>query len=426
MQRNNLIKQSAKLHYDKGRYESELGQHNDAVNSFEKAIKLKNDNVDAYLERGKAYQALHDYENAAEDFKKAIELDNSVPNIYVLLGDALHSQRNYAEARSCYQTAHEKDVKNPTALRGLASVAYDQQDYMNALVFFKHAIHEDPRYSRAYFGLGRTLRKLNQHQDASIQLRLALHYISEEATAMFKEGKEFLSENKKVMAIGSFTKSLNLLFNTKLVLNEIGLTEQALQGQITIKTEKAMSQINLNYAITYQCIAKAHQALGNFEAAQNALSKYTEHHREYEAALSRNRASLATDLAESSEPSSSTTHDDEQYSDVTIEIESRHLPRKRDRQQENPHAFFSQNVQAESEEMQATVTIDCLPEEDSSASSSNEPPLDYSSDTEISAGANWFYSRECPSPPRITKDDLEEQMILNRLNEQAGSKRPRC
>jgi tetratricopeptide (TPR) repeat protein len=52
-----------------------LGQHERAIKDFSKAIKLDPNNADAYFFRGSVYGQLKQYEKAIEDFNRAIELN---------------------------------------------------------------------------------------------------------------------------------------------------------------------------------------------------------------------------------------------------------------------------------------------------------------------------------------------------------------
>ena len=99
------IKQQPKnavIYNNRGTAYHSLGQHQLAVNDYDKAVALKKDYADAYNNRGVAYYSLGKYDKAIEDFNKAISLKQN-------FGDA------YANRGLLYLKLNKKDLGCPDA-----------------------------------------------------------------------------------------------------------------------------------------------------------------------------------------------------------------------------------------------------------------------------------------------------------------------
>ncbi|HZH32641.1 MAG TPA: tetratricopeptide repeat protein [Pyrinomonadaceae bacterium] len=62
-------------HYNLGLSQAALGKHQEAVNSFKEAIRIKPDYWEAHYNLGVAYSKLEDYPQAVEAFKKTLEIN---------------------------------------------------------------------------------------------------------------------------------------------------------------------------------------------------------------------------------------------------------------------------------------------------------------------------------------------------------------
>ena len=63
---------------------SDLGQYENAIDNYTKAIQLDPDYAKAYLNRGNAYDDLDQYQRAIQDYDKVIQLDPDDATAYWL------------------------------------------------------------------------------------------------------------------------------------------------------------------------------------------------------------------------------------------------------------------------------------------------------------------------------------------------------
>ena len=96
----------AETAFNRGRDYSEQGDHENAIEAYDEAIRLNPQSAKAYNNRGIAYGELSQYERAIEDFDEAIRLNPQEPGAYFnrgiayrLLGQQELADRDFAKAK---------------------------------------------------------------------------------------------------------------------------------------------------------------------------------------------------------------------------------------------------------------------------------------------------------------------------------------
>ena len=90
----------------------QMMQLDNAKKSYERAIKLKKDYVEAINNLGTVYYAKKSYRRAVSYYKKALKLAGGEPksaSIYMNLGTAYFARKKYDDATAAYQTAMQLD-----------------------------------------------------------------------------------------------------------------------------------------------------------------------------------------------------------------------------------------------------------------------------------------------------------------------------
>ena len=98
---------SASSHLERGFAHIEHGRYEKAIVAFDKAIRLRPDDADAYNNRGNAYVFLGRYEKAIADYDEAIRLQPDLADAYYNRGVAYAQLGKPAEAISDLETALE-------------------------------------------------------------------------------------------------------------------------------------------------------------------------------------------------------------------------------------------------------------------------------------------------------------------------------
>ena len=74
---------TAEDHQSRGLSNLELGNYNEAIDDYTKAIKLKPDYAEAFYSRGNSKAKLKDYNGAISDYTKAIEFNPDYLDAYL-------------------------------------------------------------------------------------------------------------------------------------------------------------------------------------------------------------------------------------------------------------------------------------------------------------------------------------------------------
>ena len=155
---NNLNpKERWNYYYYRGNAKRKSENYAGAIEDYNKAIELKDNFVDAYLNRGvaKAEKPAPDYAGAIEDYGKIIVLDPKDSRAYYNRGNAKKALRQDEDAKQDHAVAYYYWGK-----AGLNS-----NDYQKAIENFDEAITLVPNYVEAYHYRGDAYRLRGQKED---------------------------------------------------------------------------------------------------------------------------------------------------------------------------------------------------------------------------------------------------------------------
>ena len=105
---------------------SEKGDLDTALADFGKAIEMKPDSFQAYLERGMTHLNKKAFELALADLNKAVELNPKSAIAWSNRGDAFEKKGDAVKARSDYQKAVELDANVEPAKTNLAKIVAEE------------------------------------------------------------------------------------------------------------------------------------------------------------------------------------------------------------------------------------------------------------------------------------------------------------
>jgi len=142
------------------------GGDKDALEMFDKAITLNEQNVLAIVSRGKIYQLLGRYQEALADFDRAIALDDQIVQAIADRGETLRLMGRYQEALIDFDHAIALDDQNAWVI-GCRGQAYCRMGrYQEALIDFDRAIALDKKLNWVIFERGIVFSYLGQYAKA--------------------------------------------------------------------------------------------------------------------------------------------------------------------------------------------------------------------------------------------------------------------
>jgi tetratricopeptide (TPR) repeat protein len=153
-------------HYNRGIAALDRGEFDEAIASFNEAIRLDRTDVWAYHARGTAWYAKAEYRKAIADLSEAIRLDPACARTYYDRGNAWYAVGEYKNAVADYDEAIRLDPDQAMTYyaRGLALEL--DGEHRKAIPDYDMAIRLDPQYALAYLDRGVAWKKLGDFQKA--------------------------------------------------------------------------------------------------------------------------------------------------------------------------------------------------------------------------------------------------------------------
>jgi tetratricopeptide (TPR) repeat protein len=148
-----------------------LGEPSKAISEFNKAIKLKN--ALAYIGRGMLYEELDEFEKAIGDYSKAIKLNPKYAWAYHSRGRAYYKTGQLGKAGADYNKAIKLNPKYASAYDNLAYVLYDLDQVEEAVEHWEKAVELESNADH-HAGLGLGLWKTGEKERAVQEYRKAL------------------------------------------------------------------------------------------------------------------------------------------------------------------------------------------------------------------------------------------------------------
>ena len=180
----------------------DLGEYENAILSYEKAINLKPDYAIAYYNRGCVNTKLGESERAIADYSKAIELKPDLAEAYNNRGYTYKKIGESEKAIADYSKAIElkPDLAEVYNNRGNA---YDRLgESEKAIADYSKAIELKPDYAEAYYNRGVTYRKLGESEEAIADYSKAIELNPKDKEAYEARAKVYysLGEEEKAAA----------------------------------------------------------------------------------------------------------------------------------------------------------------------------------------------------------------------------------
>jgi len=154
-----------------------LGRNEEATGKFEKAVEIDPKYVkygDAYSNWGAALVNQGRHEEAIEKFQKAAEINTKDAEVYYNWGVALLNLGRNEEAIEMSRKATEINPKFAEAYSNWGAALGNLDRYEEAIEKFKKAVEINPKYVKAYYNLACAYSRLNNRNETRKNLKKAI------------------------------------------------------------------------------------------------------------------------------------------------------------------------------------------------------------------------------------------------------------
>ena len=164
----------ADVYNNRGNAKYKLGQHNAAIADYDRAILLNPDHAKAYNNRGNVKYKLERYFAAIADYDRAILLNPDHADVYNNRGNAKHKFERYSAAITDYDTAIRLKPNFAFAYIRRGFVKEKLGQHNAAIADYDTAIQLKPDFAFAYYNRGSVNALLERTHKAKQDLRTAL------------------------------------------------------------------------------------------------------------------------------------------------------------------------------------------------------------------------------------------------------------
>lgn len=178
----------AREFYNEGYTAMESNDIPKAIELFGKAISIKPDMVEAYINLGACYRVKNDTQKQIFYLEEAAKLKPNMPDIYFNLGLAYSDAGMYINARCAFESVIELKPSFKEAHFNLGTVYYKTGWYNEAIIEFAKCIELSPEWFEAYLNLGSSYLKVGKIEEAKNQFEKALQIKPNSAEANYSLG----------------------------------------------------------------------------------------------------------------------------------------------------------------------------------------------------------------------------------------------
>ena len=228
-------------------------QFSSAVQSFEKALAIKPDDIKANFNLGIIHMEMGQLDYAVRFYEKVLVLDQNYTDAYYNLGITFEELGHQEEAVKSYKNAIATKPDFADAHNNLGVILKKLGHQEEAVKSYKNAIAIKPDFADAYNNLGNILIDLDQLDAAVIAYKKATAIKPDFADACNNLGIALHKKCQFDDAVMSFEKAINIKPDFADACNNLGIVLQELNHlDIAIKSyEKAMT-IKPDFAEAYR------------------------------------------------------------------------------------------------------------------------------------------------------------------------------
>ncbi|MFP4511216.1 MAG: tetratricopeptide repeat protein, partial [Spirochaetaceae bacterium] len=226
----------AAVHLLMGSVHSSAGRYDRAARSFEKAVEIEPDNIEAQNNLGVAYRQLGEFAKALAAVEQALAIRSDRSDVYYNLGNIHKSLGNFEDAKASYEKAIELDPTFALAYNNLGTLLHQNGDPREALRVLRAGLQVDANHPKLHYNLGLVYESLGELEEARTEYRESLTKKPGWTDALNNLGIVYQRLNRFDDSIDTFAEILELdpsnataLNNSANVLAEQGKVDDAIR-----------------------------------------------------------------------------------------------------------------------------------------------------------------------------------------------------
>ena len=201
---------NASAHMNLGLALKALGQVDEALAAYARAVALRPNYAQAYNNAALALQDSGRWDDAIASFDKAIECQPDYAQAHYNRGVLLQQQGRSDDALASYQMVIEIQPAFPDAFNNRGVVFQEMQRFDAALVDFNQALALAPNYAQAWYNLAHTLAQLDRFEESLASYDKAIACEPIYAQAFNNRGLVLQALGQTELAIASYERAIQI------------------------------------------------------------------------------------------------------------------------------------------------------------------------------------------------------------------------
>jgi tetratricopeptide (TPR) repeat protein len=248
----------------------------EALASYDSALALRPDDVEALCNRGATLHDLKRFDEAVASYDGALALQPDCVGALYNRGNALRQLKRLDEALRSYDSALALQSNHAEVLCNHGNTLYELQRFDEALASYDRALALQPHYVGALYNRGNTLYELKRFDEALASYDRALALQPEHAGALGNRGDTLRQLKRFDQALVSYDHALALRPDHVETLCSRGMTLHALK-----RFDEALASYDRALALR----PDQAEAFGNRGVTLHELKRYDEALMSYDHAL---------------------------------------------------------------------------------------------------------------------------------------------
>ena len=250
------------------------GAHDLAIADCNKAIELNSDNATAYNNRGTIYLSKGVYDLAIADCNKAIELNSDNATAYNNRGVAYYGKSVYYLAIKDFNKAIALNPDDASAYNNRGNAYRDKGEPDHAIEDFNKAIALNPDDASAYNNRGNAYRDKGEPDHAIEDFNKAIALNPDDASAYSNRGNAYRDKDEPDRAIEDYNRAieLNPVYATAYNNRGNAYSDKGTYNHAIADFNKAI-ELNPDYARAYYNRGATYRDKGEIDRAIEDYSK---------------------------------------------------------------------------------------------------------------------------------------------------------
>ncbi|HEV2830867.1 MAG TPA: tetratricopeptide repeat protein, partial [Hanamia sp.] len=258
-----------------GNYYFKIKQWAKAIEYYNKAISLKDNNPIYYENRGLAFENMNQLKEAEESYKQALHYDSESGRYFNRLGVFYYVQKDYEQSIIYYQQALDREPEEPVYLDNI-TLAFEQMNQLDkAEPYYYRLLKISPANDKILNRLGVLYFKENKFEKALEYYDKAIEHNNQNDIYFENKAVLFRAMKKDTEAIAEFEKALQINPKNDVNWNDAavlyfnaGNFDKAIEyyGK-AIELKPGVSLYYENLGLAYEKKERLYEAIDNYKKA---------------------------------------------------------------------------------------------------------------------------------------------------------------